>query len=63
VIVGERVAELTVSARHAKGLLARGGVEYEFGHFPVMIALHVALIVGCVAEPLAAHRTFIPPLG
>jgi hypothetical protein len=28
-----------------------------------MIALHVALIVGCVAEPLAAHRTFIPPLG
>ena len=42
-IVGERVAELTVSARHAKGLLARGGVEYGFGHFPVMIALHVAL--------------------
>jgi methyltransferase len=62
-IACERVAELVVSARHAKGLLARGGVEYGFGHFPVMIALHVALIAGCVIEPLAGHRTFIPALG
>ena len=63
VIACERVAELVVSARHAKHLLAHRGVEYGFGHFPVMIALHVALIAGCVAEPLAAHRTFIPALG
>ena len=63
VIACERVAELVVSSRHAKRLLARGGVEYGFGHFSVMIALHVVLIVGCVAEPLAAHRTFIPALG
>ena len=63
VIAGERVAELVVSARHAKGLLARGGVEYGFGHFPVMIALHIALIAGCVLEPLLGHRTFIPALG
>jgi methyltransferase len=62
-IACERVAELIVSARHAKDLLPRGGVEYGFGHFPVMIALHVALIAGCVIEPLAAHRTFIPALG
>jgi len=63
VIACERVAELVVSARHARGLLARGGVEYGLRHFPVMIALHVALIAGCVAEPLAAHRAFIPALG
>ena len=63
VIACERVAELAVSARHAKALLRRGGVEYGFGHFPVMIALHVALLAGCVLEPLLGHRTFIPALG
>src|SRR6202167_2178388 len=63
VIACERIAELVVSARHATGLLRRGGVEYGFGHFPVMIALHVALLAGCVLEPVLGHRTFIPALG
>ncbi len=63
VIACERVAELVVSARHAAGLLRRGGTEYGFGHFPVMIALHVGLIAGCVLEPLLGNRAFIPALG
>jgi methyltransferase len=63
VIAGERVAELVVSARHATGLLRRGGAEYGRSHFPVMIALHTGLIAGCVLEPLLAHRAFIPALG
>jgi methyltransferase len=63
VIACERIAELVVSGRHAAGLLRRGGVEYGFGHFPVMIALHTGLIAGCVLEPLLGHRTFIPGLG
>ncbi|MGH3266916.1 MAG: isoprenylcysteine carboxyl methyltransferase family protein, partial [Trebonia sp.] len=63
VIACERVAELVVSARHAKELLARGGMEHGFAHFPVMVALHVGLLVGCVVEPLAAHQAFSPPLG
>jgi methyltransferase len=63
VICCERVAELFVSQRHATALLRRGGVEYGAGHFPVMVTLHVALLVGCVVEPLAAHRHFIPALG
>jgi methyltransferase len=62
-IACERVAELVVSARHATGLLRRGGVEYGFGHFPVMVALHAGLIAGCVLEPLLGHRPFIPALG
>src|SRR6201995_1876603 len=63
VIACERVAELMVPARHATALLRRGGAEYGFSHFPVMIALHVALIAGCVLEPVLGHRTFIPALG
>ena len=62
VITFVRLAELVVSQRHATGLLRRGGVEYGRGHFPVMVALHVGLLAGCVAEPLLLHRTFIPAL-
>jgi methyltransferase len=62
-IACERGAELVVSARHARHLLARGGVEYGFGHFPVMITLHAGLMAGCALEPLLGHRTFIPALG
>ena len=63
VIALERVAELVVSQRHAVALLREGGVESGRGHFPVMVTLHVALLAGCVIEPLALHRTFIPALG
>jgi methyltransferase len=63
VIAAERLAELAVSARHARALLARGGTEYGQRHFPVMVALHTGLIAGCVLEPLLGPRAFIPALG
>ena len=62
VIAFERLAELVVSQRHAAASLRRGGVEYGQGHFPVMVALHVALLAGCWIEPLALDRPFIPAL-
>jgi methyltransferase len=63
VIAFERVAELVVSQRHAAASLRRGGVESGQGHFPVMVALHTALLIGCWVEPFALHRSFIPALG
>ena len=63
VITFERLAELVVSQRHATRSLDRDGVESGQGHFPVMVALHTGLLVGCWVEPLALHRTFIPALG
>jgi methyltransferase len=63
VICLERVAELVVSQRNAAASLAGGGAESGRGHFPTMVALHTALIAGCLVEPIAAHRTFIPALG
>ena len=62
VIMGERLAELVVSQRHATESLRRGGVESGQGHFPVMVALHTALLIGCWVEPLALHRSFVPAL-
>ena len=58
----ERIAELVVAKRNAAWSLARGGVESGFGHYPVMVVLHVGLLVGCLIEPIAGHRTFEPLL-
>lgn len=63
IITLERLAELVVSQRHATELLRRGGVEYGQRHFPVMVVLHVALLIGCWVEPILFHRDFVPALG
>lgn len=62
-IVLERVAELVVSRRNAKWSFAQGGKEFGRPHYVVMVVLHTALLVGCLVEPWALHRPFIPWLG
>ena len=59
----ERVAELVVSRRNAAWSAARGGVESGRGHFPAMVVLHTALLVGAVVEVWVADRPFLPWLG
>lgn len=59
----ERVAELVLSNRHVAWSLARGGREFGAGHYPAMVALHSALLVGAVIEVLTARRPFLPWLG
>ena len=46
----ERVAELVVSTRNAAWSRERGGIESGLGHFPFMVVLHTALLVGALAE-------------
>ena len=59
----ERVAELVVSKRNLAWSRERGGTEFGAGHYPVMLVLHTALLVGCVVEVVALHRPFLPALG
>ncbi len=59
----ERVAELVVSTRNAQWSFTQGAKEFGRSHYPVMVILHSALLVGCVVEPWALHRPFIPWLG
>jgi methyltransferase len=59
----ERVAELVVSTRNLAWRRARGGVEFGAGHYPAMVVLHTGLLVGCLLEPAALHRPFLPALG
>jgi methyltransferase len=59
----ERLVELVVSKRNAQWALAQGGKEFGRGHYPVMVAVHAALLLGCVVEVAALHRPFIAWLG
>jgi methyltransferase len=59
----ERLAELVVARRNAAWSLARGGVEMGAGHYPAMVVLHAALLVGAVVEVEVAGRPFVPWLG
>jgi len=59
----ERLAELVVAKRNAEWSFAQGGKEFGRPHYRVMVVLHTALLLGCVIEPWALHRPFIPWLG
>jgi methyltransferase len=59
----ERVAELIVSNRNAAWSLERGGVETGRGHYPVMVVLHTALLVGALVEVWVRRPDFVPALG
>ena len=59
----ERLVELAISRRNLARALARGGHESGRGHFPAMVALHTALIVGAGVEVWVGHRPFLAALG
>ena len=58
-----RLLEMRLSRRHQRAL-ARAGklVEPEPG-FPIMVALHSAILVGAAVEVVVGHRRFIPAIG
>jgi methyltransferase len=62
-VAAERVAELVVSQRHLRWARERGAVEAGQGHYPAMVVLHVALLVGCLVEVDGLDRPFTAWLG
>lgn len=60
---GERIVEMVVSRRHAAWAFEHGGVESARRQMPWMIALHVGLLLGSLAEVWLLGRPFIPWLG
>jgi methyltransferase len=62
-VIVQRLAELVVSERHTRRLVARGATEAGAGHYPVMVALHTAFLASCPAEVFLLHRPFLPWLG
>ena len=59
----ERIVELAVSKRNLAWAFSHGGREYGRRHYPAMVLLHFALLVGCIAEVWLFGRPFLPVLG
>ena len=59
----ERLVELAVSKRHAAWAFSSGGKEFGRRHYPAMVVLNTALLVGEIAEVWILERPFLPILG
>jgi len=62
-VIAVRFVELGVAKRNRAWAMERGGVESGAEHYPLMVALHSALFVGCLLEVPLADRPFLPWLG
>ncbi|MEO6115161.1 MAG: isoprenylcysteine carboxylmethyltransferase family protein [Pseudolysinimonas sp.] len=59
----ERIVELVISARNARWAFERGGIESNRRQLPWMIALHVGMLLGALAEVWLLGRPFLAWLG
>jgi methyltransferase len=57
----QRLAELVLSARNTRALLARGAHEVDAGHYPLMVLLHAAWLGGLwwLARDLKANGALV----
>lgn len=62
-VVAERIGELILTRRNAARLVARGGIAAGDAHYPAMVLLHTALLVGAPLEVFLLARPFLPWLG
>jgi methyltransferase len=61
-VAAARLVELGISRRNVQRLLARGGVKTGESHYPWMVALHTAFLIGCPLEVWLLDRPWIPAL-
>jgi methyltransferase len=59
----ERLTEVVRSRRNSAWSLRHGGVETGQRHYPVMVALHTALLLGALTEVWVRGPEFVPVLG
>jgi methyltransferase len=45
-VTAQRLAELIIAKRNTADLMARGAVEHGAGHYPAMVLMHAAWLVG-----------------
>ena len=45
-VTAQRLGELVIARRNTRRLLAKGGVEHAAGHYPLIVGLHAAWLLG-----------------
>ena len=55
VMIGQRLGELYLSAKHRPYILAHGGREYGASHFPFIVAVHVLFPIVFLVELARYH--------
>jgi methyltransferase len=45
-VTAQRLAELVIAKRNTAALMARGAVEHGAGHYPAMVLMHAAWLIG-----------------
>lgn len=63
VIAAQRLLECGISWRHQQALTAQGNTRMPERAFPLIVAVHVALLVGCLVEVALLNRPWQPALG
>lgn len=61
-VIVQRLTELRVARRNQRWLEERGAVEIGGGHYPLMVVMHTAFLISCLAEPWLLDRPFVPAL-
>jgi methyltransferase len=54
-VILERLIELPIATRNTKRLKAQGGVEHSPGHYPLIVAVHMGLVVYAVLQILRVY--------
>jgi methyltransferase len=57
-----RLAELRISTRHQKEMIARGAEKIDEPKFRWMVLLHTAVLLGAACEVVFLKRPFLPAL-
>lgn len=57
-----RLVELRISRRHREHLLSRGALRVDEPHFPWMVLVHAAVLIGAALEVILLRRPFLPAL-
>jgi methyltransferase len=57
-----RLAEMRLSRRNQRRMIAQGASQVSEPHFPWMVALHAGVMIGAGVEVIVLHRPLIPAL-
>ncbi len=60
IVILQRLIELFIARRNERWMLGQGAFEVGAGHYPIMVAMHIAFFVSFLSEVVILERTLSP---